>query len=106
MDKGKSVENEQTQCKRGKRVVPTNALTFSRLRHLGANVLARWLGSGVRGGSGVVVSVRGGTLKPCKNHHAHNPAGSSGSACHVVSTFDGGRHSGQDLVLVVVGVLQ
>ena len=33
---------------------------------------------------------------PCKNHHAHNPAESSGSACHVVSTLDGGRHLGQD----------
>ena len=44
--------------------------------------------------------------KPCKHHHAHNPVESSGSACHVVSTLDRGRHRGQDFVLVVVGVLQ
>ena len=58
-----------------------------------ANVLARWLGSRVRDGRGVVVSVRGGTPKPCKHHHAHNPVDSSGSACHVVSTLHRGASS-------------
>ena len=53
-----------------------------------------------------MVLVRGGTPKPCKNHHAHNPVESSGSACHFVSSLDGGRHRGQDIVLKVVGVLQ
>ena len=71
-----------------------------------ANILARRLGSRIRDGSGVVVSVRRGTQRPCQKHHRHNPAESSGSACRVLSTLDGGRHSGQDLVLVVVGALQ
>ena len=90
VDKGKSVEDHHAHTQMGKTGCTHQPNEVFKHSPFQANVLARLLGSPVRDGRGVVVLVRGSTPKPCKNHHAHNPVESSGSACHVVSTLDRG----------------